>query len=91
MSLWQGVSLHPDTIRLIGHIDCSVHHIWKFGYGIQSCREKLQLLQSRHVGDEEDYAGMHFESLITAPEFKGVVCDQNPVFLCHNFEDVPIF
>ncbi|MDT7812569.1 MAG: hypothetical protein QOH35_815 [Acidobacteriaceae bacterium] len=34
---------------------------------------------------------MYFEFLMAPPEFEGVVCDQNPVFLCHDLEDVPIF
>jgi hypothetical protein len=50
MSLRQGVSVHPDVIRLVGDVDCSVHHIWKFGDGIQGRGEKLDLLYSWHVG-----------------------------------------
>jgi hypothetical protein len=60
MSSRHGVSVHPDVIRFVGDIDCSVHHIRKFGDGIQGCGEKLDLLYSGYVGDEKDYAGMYF-------------------------------
>jgi hypothetical protein len=75
---------------VVGDIDCSVYHILKVGDVIQGCGEKLDLLSPCYVGDEEDYAGMYFESQITAAKLERVVCDQNPVVVYYDLQNVPV-